>query len=101
MLKFAGVAVAALVLVGCATAPGGMKAGQFVSYQCTTGKGFQARYNPEAKSVRVRALHGAVELSQTAEGKFAGEDYMLDTTTQGGPTLMHKGKAEASGCKAG
>jgi hypothetical protein len=97
-----GVAVGALALVaGCATAPAGMKPGQFVAYQCAQGhKGFQARYNADTKSVRVRALHGSAELSGAGDGKFTGEGYVLDATNAAAVSLTHNGKLESSQCKA-
>ncbi len=93
--------VASVALSGCAvsSAPMGMKADEFVSYTCATGRSFKARFNVDTKSVRVRALHSAVELQPVAEGKFAADEYTLDTTTAGGATLMYQGKPEAAQCK--
>jgi hypothetical protein len=93
--------VASVVISGCAvtSAPAGMKADQFVSYTCATGKGFKARYNADSKSVRVRAQHSAVELQPVADGKYASDDYALDTTAAGGATLTYQGKPEGAQCK--
>jgi hypothetical protein len=92
----------ALLAVGCAsTGPAGMKPQQFVSFQCATGKSFQARFNPEANTVRVRALHGSVELVSMGQGKFGADDYVLETEGANAVSLLHKGKPEAAQCKVG
>lgn len=93
-----------LMVSGCASMggpawPGGMQAGKFSRMTCDAGKTFAVRPAEDGKSVRVRALHGAVELERKAEGQFAGESYELKLGGAQGTSLMHNGKAEAQNCK--
>ena len=92
----------ALALAACATGPdarAGLKPGEFVAYRCADGKVFQARLAAEGTSVRVRALHGSAELNAASAGLFKGDDYELDTRPEGGASLNHKGKPEATACR--
>ena len=90
-----------VVAAGCATmsdAPAGMEAGKFVSYTCEKG-GFQARWNPDSKSVRVRSQHGAAELSAGADGTYSGDNFLMRTSGPDGVSLAHDGKVLGSKCK--
>lgn len=88
-------------LAACATtapSPAGMEAGKFVNYACEKG-GFQARWNPDTKSVRVRSLHGAAELSAAADGSYAGDEFVMRTSGSDGVSLAHQGKVLNKNCK--
>ena len=99
------IAIAALtsvvVLAGCATqatAPVGMKAGQFVTYACDGGKRLQARLASEGTSVRIR-YEGGYELDAKGQGVFEGEGWKLNTSAPEGASLEHNGKPMLKGCK--
>ena len=95
------VASSALVLAACATTastPAGMEAGKFVNYGCDKG-GFQARWDPDGKTVRVRSQHGAAELTPAAEGSYSGEGFVLRTVGPDGISLAHEGKVLSKNCK--
>jgi hypothetical protein len=90
----------ALVLAACATtpsAPAGMEAGKFVSFTCEGGP-FQARWNPDGNTVRVRSHHGAAELAPT-DGGYAGDGFALQTSGKDGMSLSHAGKTLGKNCK--
>jgi hypothetical protein len=91
---------AAAALSACATmtpAPTGLEAGKFVSFDCDGGD-FQARWNPESSTVRVRSHHGSAELARVADGKFAGDGYEFNSAG-GVTTLSHAGKVVSKNCK--
>jgi hypothetical protein len=93
----------AAVLAGCATSPQlppGIKPGEFARLSCEGGKTFAVRMAEDGKSARVRALHGASELSLQADGVYGGEDYKLALPAGSTATLWHKGKVEAEKCRA-
>jgi len=95
-------AIATLVLAGCATsppAPGGLQAGKFVTMSCSENKSFQARLSDDGKTVRVRAHPGSAELEKQADGSFTGEGYVLKLGADGGTSLDHGGKSQGKGCK--
>jgi len=101
-MKFPVPAVAALAvaLAACSTmapAPAGMESGKFVSFGCESG-GFQARWNAETSTVRVRTHHGAAELSKVADGRYTGEGYEL-VSSGSAVTLSHAGKVINKNCK--
>jgi hypothetical protein len=86
-------------LVACASAPSapaGLEPGKFVAFSCE-GAPMQARWNPEANTVRVRSHHGAAELSRGEGGVFEGDGYTL--TTKEGIALSHAGKSLSKNCK--
>lgn len=90
-----------LAVASCATtveAPAGMEAGKFVNYGCDKG-GFQARWNPDGKTVRVRSHHGAAELAPAAEGSYSGDGFVLRTAGADGVSLAHEGKVLSKNCK--
>ena len=90
----------AIALTACSTmtpAPTGMEAGKFVTFDCEGGD-FQARWNPETSTVRVRTHHGAAELNKVADGRFSGDGYEL-VSAGGSTSLMHDGKAVSKNCK--
>lgn len=96
-----GLVAVASVLTACASmapAPSGMEAGKFVNFDCDGGD-FQARWNPETSTVRVRSHHGSAELDKASDGSFRGEGFELSTTSSGGPTLAHAGKVISKNCK--
>jgi hypothetical protein len=87
-------------LAGCssmAPAPAGMESGKFVSFNCEGGA-FQARWNPETSTVRVRSHHGASELRKVADGRFSGDGYEL-VMAGNTSTLSHAGKVVGKNCK--
>jgi hypothetical protein len=89
------------VLAGCASLappPAGMEAGKFVRFDCD-GQDFQARFNPEGNTVRVRTQHGAAELTAGADGVFQGEGFKLMTQGPTGVTIEHAGKVVGKACK--
>lgn len=88
-------------VASCATTagtPAGMEAGRFVTYGCDKG-GFQARWNPDGKTVRVRSQHGAAELAPAAEGSYSGDGFVLRTGGPDGVSLAHEGKVLSKNCK--
>lgn len=92
----------ALALAACASSPAlpaGVKPGQFTRLTCEGGKTFAVRMAEDGKSARVRALHGASELSLQADGAYAGDDYKLALPASFDATLWHKGKVEADKCR--
>ncbi len=100
-MKLTLVALAcALTAAGCATAPSGLPAGQFVTLQCADNKSFQARMSDDGRTVRVRAHHGSAELDSRGEGRYAGNGYMLNLRGEGGVALEHDGKSQGKACKA-
>jgi len=74
-----------------------MESGKFVSFDCEGGD-FQARWNPETSTVRVRTHHGAAELSKVADGRFSADGYEL-VSAGGVTTLSHAGKVVSKNCK--
>jgi hypothetical protein len=91
---------AAALTAGCATVPStpaGMEAGKFVQFECS-GQSFQARFNPDGNTVRVRSHSGAAELSAQSDG-YADEGYMLALKGPDGITLTHAGKVLGKNCK--
>lgn len=90
-----------VAVAGCASAPTlppGVQPGQFTRMACEGGKTFAVRMAGDGKSARVRALHGAFELSLQPDGAYAGEDYKLALPAASAATLWHKGKVEAEKC---
>jgi hypothetical protein len=101
MIKpFSLLALVAVVAAGCATPPpGGLIAGKFVTMTCAENKTFQVRMSDDGRTVRVRAHPGAAELDRQADGKFAGEGFVLNLAGEGGASLDHGGKSQGKGCK--
>jgi hypothetical protein len=98
--QIAAAVVAVSGLAACSTmtpAPTGMEAGKFVTFDCEGGD-FQARWNAETSTVRVRTHHGAAELTKVADGKFTGDGYEL-VSAGGVTTLSHAGKVVSKNCK--
>jgi hypothetical protein len=84
---------------GCATGtppPAGMEVGRFVAYDCE-GQDFQARFNPESNTVRVRTHHGAAELSAAGSGVYAGDGFKLSVGS--GVSIEHDGKVLGRNCR--
>ena len=94
------VAALAMGLAACASTPGGLSAGRFVTLQCADNKSFQARLSEDGRTVRVRALHGSAELESRGEGRYAGDGYVLNLLAEGGASLDHEGKSLGKACKA-
>lgn len=92
-------AVAAALVAGCASvkAPAGMEAGKFVSFDCS-GQDFQARFNPDGNTVRVRSHGGAAELSAQGDS-YVGEGFVLALKGPDGISLSHSGKVLGKNCK--
>ena len=65
----------------------------------SAGAAMAYRLSEDGKSARVRALHGASELSLQPDGADAGDDYKLALPAASAATLWHKGKVEADQCK--
>lgn len=90
-----------VALAGCTTttpAPAGMEAGKFVTFDCE-GQGFQARFNPDGNTVRVRTHHGASELSAAGDGVYQGDGYKLTTKGATGISIEWSGKVMGRNCK--
>jgi hypothetical protein len=101
MKRFAsGVAVVALAsaCASMAPAPTGMEAGKFVTFDCDGGD-FQARWNPDTSTVRVRSHHGSAELDKAADGSFRGDGFELVSASGAMPTLAHGGKVISKNCR--
>jgi len=101
MVRFYLTLVLTFAVASCATmtgAPAGMEAGKFVTYGCDKG-GFQARWNQDGKTVRVRSHHGAAELAPAAEGSYSGDGFVLRTAGPDGVSLAHEGKVLSKNCK--
>ncbi len=94
------IATAALALAGCASTqsiPAGMKAGEFVSYNCDGGKRLMARASADGSTVRVR-YEGGYELDRKEGGVYEADGWKL--MTQGPVTeLVHNGKTVLKNCK--
>lgn len=94
------IATAALALAGCASTqsiPAGMKAGEFVSYNCDGGKRLMARAAADGSTVRVR-YEGGYELDRKDAGVYEADGWKL--MTQGpGAELIHNGKTVLKNCK--
>ncbi|NDY89605.1 lysozyme inhibitor [Ideonella livida] len=91
-----------LGLVACSSAPtlpAGFAAGQFGRVNCEDGKTFQARFQEDGSSVRVRALHGSAELARSAQGVYTGEGYRLVTEGADGLALFHHDKVQGRLCQ--
>ena len=92
----------AVLATACASSPqmpAGVKAGEFTRLSCTDGRTFAVRMAEDGKSARVRALHGAAELSLQPDGAYSGDEYKLAISASAAATLWHKGKVEAEQCK--
>jgi hypothetical protein len=104
MLKTVSLAaLVTLILAGCATsppAPGGLKAGKFVTMSCSENKSFQARLSDDGRTVRVRAHPGSAELEKQADGSFSGDGFVLKFSADAGASLDHAGKSQGKACKA-
>jgi hypothetical protein len=90
------------LLAGCASSPAvptGMKAGQFVTFQCDGGKSFQARLASDGSTVRVR-YEGGYELDGKGAGIYESDGWKLLTQGPGAVELLHKGKSAAKNCKS-
>ena len=92
----------AVLATACASSPqmpAGVKAGEFARLSCTGGRTFAVRMAEDGKSARVRAMHGAAELSLQPDGAYSGDEYKLAMPASAAATLWHKGKVEAEQCK--
>lgn len=99
--RFVLVIGAVAALAACATGapvPAGLEAGRFVNFDCD-GQDFQARFDPDGKTVRVRTHHGAAELAPAGDGVFQGEGFKLVMRGAAGVTIEHGGKALGRNCK--
>lgn len=97
----AAVAVLGLAaLGGCASTqsiPAGMKAGEFVAYNCDGGKRLMARAAADGSTVRVR-YEGGYELDRKEVGIYEADGWKL-VAQGGGAELIHNGKTMLKGCK--
>lgn len=101
-LTFTAPLIAVALLAGCATGssvPTGMKAGQFVTFNCDGGKAFQARAAADGSTVRVR-YEGGYELDNKGAGVYEADGWKLVTQGPGAAELMHNGKSVQKNCKA-
>lgn len=97
---FLGFAIA-LSAAGCATTvapPAGMQPGRFVLFDCD-GQDFQARFNPEGNTVRVRSHAGSAELVSAGADVYSGEGYKLSLKGKDGIALEYAGKVLGKNCK--
>ncbi len=74
MQNYALIALAVTISAGCATSGGKSAAeanpGKFVSYTCLDKKSFQARFNAEEGTVRIRTHEGSAELTKGNRGLY-------------------------------
>lgn len=87
-------------LAGCASTqpvPAGMKAGEFVAYQCEGGKRMQVRAAADGSSVRVRH-EGGYELDRKDPGTYEADGWKL-TLQDRVAALMHNGKVVLKACQ--
>jgi major membrane immunogen (membrane-anchored lipoprotein) len=101
-LAFTAPLLAVALITGCATSssvPMGMKAGQFVTFNCEGGKTFMARAAADGSTVRVR-YEGGYELDNKGAGVYEAEGWKLVTQGPGAAELMHNGKSVRKNCKA-
>ncbi len=87
-------------LGGCASTqaiPAGMKAGEFVAYNCDGGKRLMARAAADGSTVRVR-YEGGYELDRKEAGIYEADGWKL-VAQGGGAELIHNGKTMLKGCK--
>ena len=99
-VSFCVLALAALA--GCASSPsatGGLPVGKFVTMSCDDKKSFQVRMGEAGRTARVRAHPGSAELDRQADGRYAGEGYVLNLQAEGGAALDHGGKSQGKACK--
>lgn len=102
MKMHSAVLASVLAAAGCASTsmPGGLKAGEFVSFTCEGGKRYSARASADAKTVRLRH-EGGWELERKAEGVYEADGWRLSTGGSGGSEVVHNGKVVLKGCKPG
>lgn len=89
-----------VMLSACATtstAPFGMAQDRFVTFDCD-GQDFQARFNADTKTIRVRSQHGAAELGPDGSD-YRGDGFTLSNADGGGLSLLHEGKTLGKNCK--
>lgn len=93
--------VTAALAAGCASTgtSGGLPAGKFVTMTCAENKSFQARRSEDGRTIRVRTHGGSAELERQADGRFAGEGYVLSLGAEGGAALEQGGKSQGKACK--
>lgn len=95
--------LAAVLAAGCASPAGpsgGLPAGKFVTMACAENKSFQVRRSDDGRTVRVRTHGGSAELDRQADGRYAGDGYVLNLAADGGAALEHGGKSQGKACKA-
>jgi|GEM_PF-1454587 len=100
-LKLLATLAAAALAAGCATTapvPAGLVAGKFVDFDCE-GQDFQARFNPDGNTVRVRTQRGSAELAAAGDGVFQADGFRLLMKGPTGITIEHGGKPLGQGCK--
>ncbi len=96
----------ASLTAGCASTTGKSAAeanpGKFVTYSCEDKKSFQARFNPEEGTVRVRTKQGAAELTKGGRGLYRDDEntWILALDVGNKTELVHKGKAIYKNCAA-
>lgn len=101
IVRILGVSAIAFAVAACSTtasAPAGMEAGKFVSFDCE-GQDFQARYSADTGTVRVRSHSGAAELTRAGDDSFVGDGFKLMLSGANGIALEHSGKMLGKNCK--
>jgi hypothetical protein len=94
--------LSAALAAGCASVPSAtadLPADRFVTLNCADGKSFQVRRAQNGQTVRVRSHQGSAELERQADGRFAGESFVLDFKAEGGISLEHASKSQGKACK--
>lgn len=101
------IAVSAIAtLGGCATGGGKSAAeqtpGKFITYTCEGNKSFQARFDAENGTARIRTHDGSAELTKGARGLYRDDDglWILALADGNGTELVHKSKAQYKNCAA-
>lgn len=93
--------ICASAVAACAAmtpSPAGLKDGKFTSFDCDGGD-FQARWNAEGNTVRIRSHHGSAELTAGPDGTFIGDGYQFQPAGKDGTSLSHGGKVVSKNCK--
>ncbi|MFN3595089.1 MAG: hypothetical protein ACK4TK_10475 [Thiobacillaceae bacterium] len=95
----------AAIAAGCAT--GGKSVaeqtpGKFITYACDKGKSFQARFDAETGTVRIRTHDGSAELTKGDRGLYRDDlgHWVLALGDGNNTELVHNGKAVYTNCAA-
>ena len=96
---------AAALTSGCATSGKSVAEqtpGKFITYVCDKNKSFQARFDAETGTVRIRSHDGSAELTKGDRGLYRDDlgQWVLALGEGNKTELMHGGKAVYTNCAA-